>query len=379
MSREVAIIGGGIAGLTTAISLTQKGFSPIVFESASELRPVGAGLALAANAMMAYERLGLADKVAAAGRRIPAFSILDERGGAISETVPVFSENTSQSNYAIHRADLHALLASELNKENLILNKKSVSYEQKGGRVVVHFEDGTSHECDQLIVAEGIHSPLRKQVLPNSKPRYAGYTCWRGVITNPGLDLDRSTETWGKGKRFGIVPLSNNHIYWFACINGPQNSEQFRNFTVTDLQKAFASFHHPVSTILEHTKNEDLIWSDIVDLKPINQFAFDNVALIGDAAHATTPNMGQGACQAIEDAIVLADEMSKKAEISEAFKAFEKRRLERTHSIVKRSWTIGKIGQLENPILIALRNTLFRLIPESASKKQMAFLYAVDF
>ena len=122
-----------------------------------------------------------------------------------------------------------------------------------------------------------------------------------------------------------------------------------------------------------------MIWNDIVDLDPISQFAFDRILLVGDSAHATTPNMGQGACQAIEDAVVLKEEIAAATNPLQAFKNFEKRRLPRTHKIVHASWKLGQIGQLQNCCLRAIRNFVFRRMPASIGRKQLEFLFQVDF
>jgi 2-polyprenyl-6-methoxyphenol hydroxylase-like FAD-dependent oxidoreductase len=244
---------------------------------------------------------------------------------------------------------------------------------------VLHFQDGTMHETDYLIAAEGIHSVVRRYVLPDCKPRYAGYTCWRAVIDNSKLWLNECSETWGSKGRFGIVPLADNKIYWFACVNTVANNTAIKNYTVPDLQKQFAGYHYPVEAILKATKNENLIWADINDLKPINRYAFNNILLIGDAAHATTPNLGQGACQAVEDAVILAAAIKNNSDTTAAFKKFEQRRLKRTHWIVNTSRRIGKIAQLEQKQLIRIRNFILKNIPQSVNDRQFKKLYNTDF
>src|SRR5690606_20169834 len=115
------------------------------------------------------------------------------------------------------------------------------------------------------------------------------------------INLKIGSETWGSKGRFGMTPLVGNKIYWYACINATENNTQYKNYTVNDLRHNFASYHQPVAQILDGTKNEQLIWNDIIDIEPLQHLAFGPILLIGDAGHATTPNMGQGACQAIED------------------------------------------------------------------------------
>lgn len=378
--KQYTILGGGIAGLTAAIALRRMGIRALVFEAAPVIRPAGAGLALAANAIKGYVKLGIAEKIIARGRLLPTFSILDDAGRRITQAdAAAIGRKYGVHNFAIHRPDLHEALLAELEPEQIHVNKCALRVEQADEKVTLHFQDGSTHETDYLIVADGIHSPVRRQLLPGSEPRYAGYTCWRAVIDNPDLALDGATETWGAAGRFGIVPLAGNKIYWFACVNAPQNDPNMRAARVPDLQRIFQKFHHPVPAILQHTPDTSLLWNDIIDLKPIQRFAFGNVVLIGDAAHATTPNMGQGACQAIEDAVVLADELARCTSPELAFAAFERRRLKRTHFIVNNSWQLGKIAQWSNPWLVSVRNTLFRLIPESVNERQLKNVLEVDF
>lgn len=380
MTKQITIIGGGIAGLTTAIALNKKGFKTQIFESAAEIKAVGAGLGLGANAIMAFDRLDIKDEVIQQGRILPSFSIYDQKKKLITRTD---SKKTSAKygvdNFVIHRAELHKLLLSKIDKQTIHTNKKVKTIHQKESLVVVEFQDGTTHETEFIIAADGINSAVRSSLLPDVEPRYSEYTCWRAVLDNTKLNLEESSETWGIRGRFGAVPLANNKIYWFATINSSRNNPDFKNFCAKDILNHFQEYHEPIPSILKETKDENLLWNDIIDLKPIHQFAFNNILLIGDAAHATTPNLGQGACQAIEDAVVLASELSQTTDVRQAFRNFEKRRIDRTHYIVNTSWKIGKATQIENKLLAGLRNFVFRITPSSVSEKQLDKLYTVDF
>jgi 2-polyprenyl-6-methoxyphenol hydroxylase-like FAD-dependent oxidoreductase len=380
MKKEATILGAGIAGLTTAIALNQMGIETLIYEAAPNIKVIGAGLGLGANAIMAFDRLGIKDEVIARGRIIPSFSILDQNGRIITRTNSErISAKYGVDNFTIHRAELHHLLLSKINPQSICINKKAINIEREGDRSKIYFQDGTIHETDFLIVADGIHSVIRKKLVPDSEPRYAGYTCWRAVIDNTNLNLNETSETWGAGKRFGIVPLANNKIYWFACTNALKGDDRFKRFKISDLQNHFKDFHEPIPSILSETKNEDLIWGDIMDLKPLDKFAFQNVLLIGDAGHATTPNLGQGACQAIEDGVVLAQELKKETNIAIAFKNFERRRMRRVHYITNTSARVGQVAQWEKSYAVVFRNFLFRRIPTSVNERQLAVLYDVDF
>jgi 2-polyprenyl-6-methoxyphenol hydroxylase-like FAD-dependent oxidoreductase len=381
--KKFAIVGGGIGGLTLAIAMQRKGFQLTVYESAPKFKPLGAGLGLAANAVKAFLEIGIADEVLAVGKVMKMFRIADDGGRTIAETN---SEEMSRrfgtvDNFTIHRADLHRVLLNQLKPETVVADKNCVDVQQDVNGVALHFTDGTKAHADYLIACDGIHSPVRRKLLPESFPRYAGYTCWRAVIDKVPTDFDfnHASESWGVGCRFGIVPLSGNRIYWYACINATQNDPVMRSFRIPELLTYFSSFHSPVSEILKLTRNEDLIWGDIMDLKPITRFAFDRIVLMGDAAHATTPNMGQGACLAIEDSAVLANCIEDYETVEEAFKQFEQKRIKRTTKIVNSSWALGKAAQLENPLLISLRNAAVRLTPSSVARRQVKFIHDISF
>ena len=382
-TKSISIIGGGIGGLTLAIALQRKGFSVNVYEHAPQIKPLGAGLVLAANAVKALAEIGISDAVIGVGKVIEKIALKDQQGRVLNETD---SEKISQqygvvSNFTIHRADLHQVLIGHLQKGTLHLGKGCVDFKQNNSKVTLYFSDGTFVDSDCAIACDGIHSIFRKKLLPHSLPRYAGYTCWRAVIDNlPGdFNWSETSETWGPGSRFGIAPLANNRVYWFACLNAPENDQAMRAFNTQDLLTHFGNFHSPIPEIMSRTNDDQLIWSDIVDLKPIRQFAFNNIVLLGDAAHATTPNLGQGACMAIEDAATLTNCLVNHGTIKDAFQQFERKRIKRTTRIVNGSWSLGKIAQLQNPWLGKIRNAALRLTPSRMAKRQLKFLYDISF
>lgn len=366
--------------MSTAIALNRIGIAANVFEASPEIRAAGAGLGLGANAIKAFRRLGIMDEVIAAGRLLPSFTIYDRQGNVITKTDSLaMARKYGVDNFTIHRAELHRVLLAHVDSQNIHLGMRLSDIEQRQNKVVLRFADGTTHVSDAVIAADGIHSPARMKLLPHSAPRYAGYTCWRSVIDNSGLNWNEASETWGPEGRFGIVPLAHNKVYWFACVNAPQNDPRMRNAKTADLIRRFSAYHDPIGEILQKTRDEELIWNDIIDLKPVNRYAFGNIVLCGDAAHATTPNMGQGACQAIEDAVVLADEVNVDGDFTRAFQRFERRRMQRTHWITNTSWTLGKVAQIENSTLSTLRNTLLRMTPASVNERQLKRVYQVDF
>lgn len=379
-NQEFIIAGGGIAGLTTAIALQRIGIRASVYEAAPRLEAEGAGLVLASNAMQGYNVLGMGEKVAARGYPLQIFTILDQQGETIRRTdTTLLTEQFGAPNIAIHRAELQQVLLEELPEAMITTGKRAVRFSNAVDRIQLIFNDGSSVEGDYLIAADGIHSPIRRQILPRSKPRYAGYTCWRAVIDNPMPGMAYSTESWGKGRRFGIVPLADNKLYWFATLDAPENSRELKSYGIRDLLTVFRHFHNPVGRVIRATSDADLIWGDIYDIAPLRHYTFGRSLLVGDAAHATTPNMGQGACQAVEDAVVLANALEQTRSVPEAFQMFERKRLNRTHEIIRLSRRLGQLGQLNNPLLIGMRNGVLRMLPDGLNDSQLRKLYTVEF
>ena len=380
VDSEFVIIGGGVAGLTAAIALQQLNREFAIFEQTKVLKGIGAGFGLAANAMQAFNLLGIKEGVEKIGFYTSSFNILDHKGNILlAPDTQQLQQKYNQDNFTVHRADLHAHLIHLVNENNLHLGKKALSFEQIGGVIKIHFDDGTHHTAKYLLIADGVKSPLRQQLLPHSTPRYSGYTCWRATIDNSSIQLKKGTETWGPKGRFGMTPLVGNRIYWYACVNSPANNPLYKQFTIADLQNHFADYHHPIPTILAETEDTDLIWNDIIDIKPLQHLAYGNILLLGDAGHATTPNLGQGACQAIEDVAVLVDELKHNKSTIEAFQSFERRRLSRTKYITDTSKRIGEVAQWENPFLIGIRNSIMKVMPSKLAQSNLNKLLSVDF
>ncbi|WP_437922270.1 FAD-dependent monooxygenase [Sphingobacterium sp. LRF_L2] len=380
MAKNFAIIGGGVAGLTAAIGLLNLGHHVTIFERVAKLKGIGAGFGLGANAMHALAMLGLRDGVEKIGHFLPSYNILDQKGHILlAPDTNKLTTNFNQKNFAIHRADLHRFLIDQLPAEVIRTGKEATGLRQDENKVYIEFVDGDSMEVDALIVADGVKSKLRQLLVPTATPRYAGYTCWRAVIDNSEVALKLATETWGTKGRFGMTPLVNNKLYWYACVNAPQNSLLYKSYGIADLATHFSSYHEPITRILKATKDEQLLWNDIIDIKPLNTLAYNRVLLIGDAGHATTPNLGQGACQAIEDVAVLIEKLSQEENIVKAFRQISQLRLPRTRYITKTSWQVGKIAQWHSPLAITIRNFCMRLLPEPLKQLPLKKLINEDF
>ncbi len=376
---QFIVLGGGICGLTTAIAVIRSGYEVRVFEAAPEFREAGAGVVLGANAMRALHALGIHDAVKAAGSEISRTIVCEANGAPLSEMDTLkFTQPSGFSNIAIHRADLQRILLEHLPDGTVQLSSVFERFEQHGEQVTACFAGNVTATADGLLAADGIRSRARLQVFPGSLPRFAGYTCWRGIAEASALNLPagRSFEFWGGADRFGYVPLAAGQVYWYACTNSPVPANQaFSSWRIADLQRQFSAFSSPVPELLARTPEDRLLWNDILDIKPVKTFAHGRVLLLGDAAHATTPNLGQGAGQAVEDAAMLSRCLQETASLPRSFLEFDRRRRPRTTKIVNMSWQLGKMAHLTSPWLANLRNAALRRMPRRISERQMAFLY----
>lgn len=368
---SIAIIGGGIGGLTAAIALHQKGFRPAVYESAPGLRPIGAGITLAINAMRVFQRLGLAEAAIGAGRALEQLWITDEQLRPISRTAlhPLIEE-FGLPNLGIHRGALQRLLVEALPEDALRTGKSLLRLEEAADGVQLHFEDGTRAEAEIAIAADGIHSAVRRQLFPSCRRRRSGQVCWRGACrADTGPWQARGTEAWAPGKRFGIVPITKDSVYWFAVVNEKPGYD-WAQLTKEGLMDTFRPFSRPVQELIGQTAAGQIIFSPINDLEPLPRWHSARAVLLGDAAHATTPNMGQGACQAIEDAYALAACLATLPP-EQAFPRYQSLRKPRADSIVRQSRRLGKMAQLEAPWLCRLRNRAIGLTPPTIALRAL--------
>ncbi|MGH1287584.1 FAD-dependent monooxygenase [Bacillus toyonensis] len=372
--NNVIIIGGGIAGLCAAISLQKIGLNVKLYDKDIEPTVAGAGIIIAPNAMQALEPYGISEQIKKFGNESDGFNLVSEKGSILSKlTIPTCYPKM----YSIHRKNLHQLLLSELQKGTVEWGKKCVKIEQNEENALkILFQDGSEALGNILIAADGIHSIVRKQITQNDGYRYAGYTCWRGVSPAHNFSLTNDfIETWGTNGRFGIVPLPNNEVYWYALINAKARDRKYTAYTTADLYNHFKSYHSPIPDILNNASDVTMIHRDIVDITPMKQFFDKRIVFIGDAAHALTPNLGQGACQAIEDAIILAECISKNAHYRQAFIEYEQKRRARIEIISNTAWKVGKMAQIESKPLAILRNQVMKRIPKWVSETQSHELY----
>jgi len=375
---KVLIVGGGIGGITAAIALQRVGIEAHVYERAPEIREVGAGISLWANAIRMLDLLGLGDAIRSRALSNAAAGIRDRKGKILSTvSIGELERRFGSAVAVVHRAELIEVLRNALKDDSIHLGHELASFAQDGNTVTAQFTNNVTVKGDLLVGADGLNSVVRSRLLNDGPPRYSGYTGWRAVVNFSRPSLAPS-ESWGPGRRFGVVPMIGGRVYWFATQNAKEGERDKPGQTKVHLQELFRGWHEPIESILETTEESAILRNDIYDREPISNWSKGQVTLLGDAAHPTTPNLGQGGCQAIEDGVVLAACLAPNSNAEAALREYEARRVPRTRGIVLSSRRIGALAQLENPALSFLRNLTIRFTPQSISEQQLNSVVAYE-
>jgi 2-polyprenyl-6-methoxyphenol hydroxylase-like FAD-dependent oxidoreductase len=368
--KTILIVGGGIGGLALAGFLGRPGVRIDLIERAPEWKPVGAGITLGMNAIRLVERLGIVERIAAAGQPLRRALMTDAGGRTLSALdLEALAVRTGYPSIAIHRAALHEALLGAVDQEHVAIRLGTTLRSLDNGEsgVDAEFSDGSRKRYDLVVGADGIRSQVRELTFGHVPTRYSGYTSWRFVIDAEfGHDCGEAREMLGHGRRFGIVPIGGNRIYGFACYNAPPHAGDLAAISVERFKEIFSEFGGLAPQVLSQITDErQLIHNDIEDL-PGSDWHRGRVLLLGDAAHAMTPNMGQGGAMAIEDAFVLATGLQAAGSIEDAISKYLGARQERVRSILDQSYRIGRVAQLQSPFACFLRDMAIRLAPEGS-------------
>ncbi|WP_373553287.1 FAD-dependent monooxygenase [Haliscomenobacter sp.] len=379
---KINIIGAGIGGLTAAIALEKKGHQVELYEAAAALRPIGAGIIMASNAMQIARRLAFADEIAQAGYVLDRFGIADHLGRPLQiMDIQAIRAKFGEPSVAIHRGQLQQILLQHLPNTPIHVNKRLQSIQQlPGGKVVAFFKDGSQSESDVLVGADGLRSATRKAIFGEKPLRYSSHTCWRGIIQHQFKNPNQAQELWAKtgGKRVAMIQVAADKVYFYYTekrkpgFNLPQADQ------LSYLQEQFSEFPTMYAEVIAKAKPAEIFHDDLYDLKPLWKWHQNRVILLGDAAHATTPNMGQGGCQAIEDAWYLAEYLERYDTIAEAFAAYEQFRRPKVNFVVNTSFMIGKMSNLGGELGHRLRNWVLSATPKKMAEQQLEALFRLQ-
>jgi 2-polyprenyl-6-methoxyphenol hydroxylase-like FAD-dependent oxidoreductase len=381
--RDVLIQGAGIGGLTLAIALQQRGYKVKLVERAIGLTEVGAGIWMAANAMQVFARLGFAEKVIEAGWSVKLLRLQDWKSGDIQTTnMSQIAKEYGFETIALHRGVLQRLLFERLEADSVRFCCEVKSVIQSGDQVFASLSNGSSCAAAIIVGADGFNSQMRRMAGLGGEKRYSGSSSYRAIARGAHILTAEAEheayEIWAKGCRVGFSKINADDYYWYMTFNAPAGEASSASEIRIHAEKLFRTFFPQWMGLLQNTWTREILRTDISDLKPLTQWSSGRIGLIGDAAHATTPNLGQGGAMAVEDALTLADAFDKFGFNEAAWKRFEQLRRKKVDWTVSTSWSIGKICHLGNPLLRSLRNIALKKTPDGVTQKQVQRIYSLE-
>ncbi|EHD23814.1 MULTISPECIES: FAD-dependent urate hydroxylase HpxO [Brenneria] len=337
---KALIIGGGIGGLCAAIALRRCGIETQVFEAVKEIKPVGAALSIWPNGVKCLNYLGMKEQVRQLGGPMHYMAYNDYQKG---RTLTRFSlnplvESVGERPYPVSRAALQTMLLETYGRDKVQFGKRVSGVEETADGVTAWFEDGGRVSADLLVAADGTHSAIRPYVLSQQvERRYAGYVNWNGLVAidETIAPANQWTTFVGEGKRVSLMPIAGNRFYFFFDVPLPKGLPQDRSTVRDDLRRYFAGWAEPVQKLISAINPETTNRIEIHDIEPFKQLVRGRVALLGDAGHSTTPDIGQGGCAAMEDAVVLAIALQTNSlGIADALQRYQEKRSARVRDLV---------------------------------------------
>jgi 2-polyprenyl-6-methoxyphenol hydroxylase-like FAD-dependent oxidoreductase len=361
------IVGSGVAGVTAAFALGKAGWKTSVLEKASDVRNlyVGSGIHLWNNTMRALSMLGLDDRVMSVsgpGAVVERMQFITPKGRVLASIeCGEMGRRMGGDCVGINRAELLPALAEALDDGVIQTNREVVGFDQDGTGVTVRLGDGSEERADVLIGADGINSTVRRLVTGvDEPPRYAGYTIWQGIakVTPEVAPLGVFPLVYGPGLRFAYYRVDDERLYWFGVANAPEGEHDPPGTVKQTLLERFRGWPYPTEEVIRMTDEDVIHRRDLYDRDSIQNWGEGRVTLVGDAAHPMTFDIGQGAGQGIEDAVVLSRCLSSGGDVAGALRSYEDQRRKRTAHMQRLSRTVGTLGRWKNPLAVQLRNLI---------------------
>jgi 2-polyprenyl-6-methoxyphenol hydroxylase-like FAD-dependent oxidoreductase len=371
VGREIAVIGAGVAGLSAGLALRGAGHHVEIFEKAPAIRASGGALLLWSNALRALEALGVAEPVLRAGTLVQTTEFRTHDGRLLwAMPVAELSHRAGAPTLLIPRAELLEILSGAFGPVQL--GRQCVDFDEEGDRVLIRFEDGSLHRCDALVGADGLHSFVRSRALGSTALRSAKQMAWVGIVdyTHPLLAPGTTVATVGRGLRFWAGGIGGGKIYWYATVRDAAADVH----SMRELASLFQHFHAPVSALITATEPAAVVRTPVRDRPPARSWGRGPVTLIGDAAHPATPDLGQGACQALEDAVALVTAVTRHSNLPAAFEAYQRARLDRTARITNLSWLTAVQSMSADPIACRVRDLGMRTLLPTLARGELAWI-----
>jgi 2-polyprenyl-6-methoxyphenol hydroxylase-like FAD-dependent oxidoreductase len=362
--RQVVIVGAGVGGLCAAIALRRSGLEVVVLEQATELREVGAGVLLWPNAMRVLRRLEVGAAIEDAGAAAANAALRSPRGASLGAgPTEKVAAGVDAPTVVVHRGLLQTILLAALDQHVLRLGARCVGVAQDAQGVTVSLADGSTEHGDLVVGADGLRSQVRTVLVGDGPPRYSGYTAWRAVVPldRPLADRLRPGESWGSGCLFGVAMLGGSQAYWWASVRtgeGPGGSPAEEKAAV---ERRFELWHEPIPELIDATLEQAIVRTCQYDRPPLSRWSAGRVGLLGDAAHPIVASLGQGACQAIEDAAALGDAVDAGSDATSALRAYGARRAPPAAAVARRAHRVARMAHLRHPLAVAARDAFLRL------------------
>jgi 2-polyprenyl-6-methoxyphenol hydroxylase-like FAD-dependent oxidoreductase len=370
---RILVVGGGIGGLSVAAASRKLGLDVTVFEQAREIREVGAGVGLWSNAMASLDELEVGGLVRRGCIPIRTVCGSNARGKTLSkfDLAELGPDFEGAACYVVLRAHLLAALATRVPADSIVTASRVLRVDASEQGVRVHFEDGRTEVGDLVVGADGIHSVVRPTVVGPDATRYSGQTCFRGIARIAPPEPGILREVQGRGQRASVCPVDENTVYWWTAFNAPPNEIVPVGERKQRLTAIYSKWPFGIRDAIEATPEESILQNDLIDRAPVRTYVRGRTALVGDAAHPTTPNLGQGANMAIDDVIVLARALRSQASVPAALERYQRERLKRTRLVVQRSWNFGRMMRWDSPIGVAIREWMMRSTPASTMRSML--------
>ena len=358
-------MGGGVGGLTAAIALRRVGVEARVLERAPELREVGAGIGLWANAIHVFERLGLGAAIRGLGGESLGGAVLTRHGRRLtSQPAAILEARWGAPTIAVLRSDLQALLLAELPGETIALGAEVTGLEVTGGRVELSLIDGDVTSADLVVGADGLRSVVRAHLL-GDEPASLSRATPPGAGSRRGDSaegLAGASELWGRGSASACYRVEMSGRCGTPAPTCPKVGEALAA-SATKLLGRFGRWPDPIPAVLDATPPEAIVRNDVYDRSVTRRWVSGRIALVGDAAHPMTPDLGQGACQAIVDAWVLADGVRRTDRLETALREYQRRRWPTAAIATVLARNLGRVGQWQHPVACRVRDEAMRATP----------------